>query len=189
MGRKLYHISGLIFPALIYIFSKETAVYAAGVFFAAIFIFDLVRLINSKFNLWVFDKISFMFKPREFHSFSGSTYFSAGVFLTLLIFNADIAAAGIVYLSLGDMAAVTVGERYGRIPFAGKTIEGSAAFVAVTFIAVSVLNISGIFDVNFSYMAIFSAAVICAAVELVGVKIDDNFILPIIGAAVLRLFS
>ncbi|MEA3507283.1 MAG: hypothetical protein U9R36_07345, partial [Elusimicrobiota bacterium] len=131
----------------------------------------------------------FMFKPREFHSFSGSTYFSAGVFLTLLFFKADIAAAGIVYLSLGDMAAVTVGEKYGRISFAGKTIEGSAAFVTVTFIAVSLLNISGIFDINFSYPAIFAAAIICAAVELFPLKIDDNFILPIVGAAVLKLLS
>jgi dolichol kinase len=187
MIRKLYHISGLIFPALMYIFSKELAVYAAAGFFIVIFIFDLTRLLNLKFNLWVFEKIKFMLKPKEFHSFSGSTYFSAGVLLTLLLFEPAIAAGGIIYLSLGDMAAVTIGEKYGKTPFAGKTLEGTFAFIAVTFTAISFLNILGFF--SFNYLTILAGAVICGIVEVAHIKIDDNFILPVVGASILALFG
>ncbi len=187
MIRKLYHIWGLIFPVLIYIFSKKLAVYAAGCFFIVIFIFDLTRLLNSKFNLWVFRKIKFMLKSREFYSFSGSTYFSAGVLLTLLLFKPDIAAGGIIYLCLGDLAAVAFGERYGKTSFVGKTLEGTAAFIVVTFISISILNILGLF--NFNYLGISTAAVLCGIIELLPLKIDDNFLLPVAGAFLLNLLG
>ena len=187
MYRKLYHISGLVFPLIMALWSRQAALLVSGSFLLLIVIFDAARLASEAFNRLVFRLIPFMFKPREVSTLSGSPYFMAGVFLSLLLFDPHAAAGGIIYLSLGDMTAALAGERYGKTVMFGKTLEGAAAFAAATFLAVSALSLAGVLELSLAGIA--AGALICAAVELIPLGIDDNLLIPLAGSVTLALLG
>ncbi|MFW6134011.1 MAG: diacylglycerol/polyprenol kinase family protein [Elusimicrobiota bacterium] len=184
MYRKIYHISGLIFPLIIILFSKKEAVYVSGLLLLLILLFDIVRLNWDNFNKWVFDKIGFMFKQDEFKKMSGSPFFLGGVFLALVLFEYQSAIGGIIYLSIGDTAAVSIGESVGKIKIFDKTLEGTVGFLVSSVIAIGAIKVLGVVD--FGLLTIFIGGLLCAIVELVPMRIDDNLVIPLIGAAVLK---
>jgi len=187
MFRKFYHLLGLIFPILLIIFSRKFALYAAGAAFVVSFAFDFIRLTFRSVNKHIFREIGFMFKPREKRTISGSPYFLAGVFITMLLFDPVYATGGIIFLGVGDASAAVIGSRFGRVPIRDKTLEGSLAFVVSTVIVLLVLKYAGVLPLKIP--GIIAAAVVCSLVELFPLEVDDNFLLPIVGGLVLTLLG
>jgi len=189
MFRKLYHIGGLLFPVILILGSKRIAVYISGVLFIIILIFDMFRLQWKELNLLIIRKLPIKLKRKEVKSLTGSPFFLGGCFLTILMFRPKYAIAGIIYLSIGDMLAVTVGRRIGRIRIFNKTLEGSLAFAVSTSLFLILLKTTGIKYISeLSYFQIITGSIICAILEVLPIKIDDNLTIPIVGAAVLQLF-
>lgn len=187
MFRKLYHLGGLIFPALLFLFSKKVALYTCAVFFVIILLFDMFRLQWKELNLLIIKKFPIRFKKKEVKNLSGSPYFLGGCLLTLLFFSSPYAIGGIVFLSIGDMSAVLIGKNFGRIRIYGKTLEGAVAFAVSTAVALLLLRNYQIIDLNIS--GIIISSIICAIIELLPLKIDDNLIIPIVGASLLKIFG
>ncbi|MGM0567841.1 MAG: diacylglycerol/polyprenol kinase family protein [Elusimicrobiota bacterium] len=167
--------------------SKSLAAWTAGILLIVVALFDILRLSNKKVNAWVFKKVPFLFKTGEFSAFSASPAFLGGVLLSLLIFPADYASGGIIYLSIGDMTAALVGQKWGRKRIFNKTLLGSLAFVLSTFVFLTVLSQAGVLNLNILGIAVGS--VVCALVELLPLKIDDNFIIPLAGSLVLFIIN
>lgn len=190
INRKIYHIAGLLFPIIMAVFSKKTALYASGTLFLGILFLDALRLEWKGFNLWILKKLPLMFKAQEVKRISASPYYLGGVFFTLLLFDPATATGGIIFLSVGDLAAVTIGRNFGRIRLFHKTIEGTMAFAISTIIVLSLLKVFGILYVGaLSYKAIVIGSVLCAILEILPLEIDDNLTLPIVGAFILKLLS
>lgn len=187
MYRKLYHLGGLIFPAIMILFSRKAAIYSSGILFLLVLLFDMFRLQWKEFNLIVIKKLPIKFKRKEVKSLTGSPFFLGGCFLTLLLFEPEYAIGGIIYLSIGDMCAVIVGKNFGKIKIFKKTLEGSIAFVVSTILIMMLLNFYGI--LNLSIIGIITGSFICTFVELLPVRIDDNLTIPIAGAFILKLFG
>jgi glycerol-3-phosphate acyltransferase PlsY len=187
MFRKLYHLGGLAFPVIMFIFTRQIAVYTSGVLFLLVLLFDMFRLQWKEFNLLIIKKLPIRFKKKEIKNFSGSPFFLGGVFLTLLFFKPQYAFGGIIYLSIGDLSAVTIGKNFGRIKIFNKTLEGTLAFFVATIIFMLLLKSFGLLDLN--VLSIVIGAFVCAIVELLPINVDDNFTIPLVGAFVLKLLG
>ena len=89
--------------------------------------------------------------------------------------------ASFLYLAFGDSCAALIGKTFGRHKtFGGKSLEGSIACFSSCLIA-------GLFF--FDWRFAFAGAFIAAAVEAVPLKINDNFRMQIVNAALLTLLS
>jgi dolichol kinase len=100
-------------------------------------------------------------RPRDIGVFVlGPVTLGLGALLTLLLFPSPAACIGIYALAFGDGFAGLVGKLFGRIRPAflfGKSLEGSAACFAATFVSA--------YLVSHSYAVSIAAAITAMAVE------------------------
>lgn len=131
-------------------------------------------------------------------------------FLVVLFFPAEIAILAILFLVIGDPFAAYVGSRYGKHRFYnGKSLEGIVGFLIPAFLF-SVLalflitksqpgSFLAIFDPQTEllwtpiYLVFFSVVAACvteffASTTAKGL-IDDNLLIPVVGAIVLSVLS
>jgi dolichol kinase len=104
-----------------------------------------------------------------------------GALLTLLLFPLPVACIGIYALAFGDGLAGLIGKLFGRIRPAflfGKSLEGSAACFAATFISA--------YLVSHSYAVSVAAAITATAVEALPLDDYDNISLPLIVGVVVQ---
>ncbi|MFN3813410.1 MAG: diacylglycerol/polyprenol kinase family protein [Aquificaceae bacterium] len=98
-----------------------------------------------------------------------------GIFLSFLLFGSLCASAGVVLLAVGDAFAGLVGISVGRRRIFRKSLEGSLAFFFSSFFALLLL-----LDVKRA-LIISSVGTLT---ELLPLKLDDNFLIPICGSLV-----
>ena len=78
-------------------------------------------------------------REHESFSFTGSTFVLVGSLCTYYLFDREIAAAALSFLLLGDATAAVVGKAFGSFRLFGKSFEGFAAMVAVSWLAVRIM--------------------------------------------------
>jgi glycerol-3-phosphate acyltransferase PlsY len=105
--------------------------------------------------------------------------------LTLYFYRTDIATAAICFLAFGDVAATTVGERYGRTKiFVEKSMEGTLAFVVIATFVGFLLHLVGI---HLKHGIILAGALVAAGVELLPLPVNDNLVIPLVSGGVMEL--
>jgi dolichol kinase len=176
--RKLFHLSGSGIALLyfFYIDKKETALLCLMpllLFFVAM---DLLRLAKPRINDLILKYFHILILEREQKNLFGSTYYMIGSFLSVLLFDKQIAVVSILFLSLGDPLASLVGSGWGRLKVWGKTLEGSLAF----FIASLVV---GLFF--FALPIALSGALAATMAELLPLKLNDNLYIPLVSGVIL----
>lgn len=135
--------------------------------------------------------LSFFERDHHLERFPGRgvLFFTIGTYLTLILFDRNIAYAGILILSVGDAVSNIVGRNWGRIKTRlnpHKNIEG---------------NIAGIVaSLPFAYyffpdiFAVIAASTVgmfleIPAIRIFNFEIDDNLLIPIGAAFTLTLFT
>lgn len=116
----------------------------------------------------------------------GAIYFVLGSFLSLLLFQKDIALASIMILAIGDAISSLVGIHFGRIIHPlnkKKLIEGTLAGIILAFVGAVIF-------VN--YKQALAGAVIGMIIESIELRykkyvINDNVTLPLISGLVMSL--
>lgn len=104
-----------------------------------------------------------------------------GIFLSLLLFGRECAMVSTLVLAVGDAFASMVGIRYGRRKiWNGRTLEGSIAFFFSSFFAI--LPLIGFWKA----LLVASAS---ALSEVLPIRLDDNFTVPLVSAFVCGLLS
>jgi dolichol kinase len=115
-------------------------------------------------------------RPRDMGVFVlGPVTLGLGALLALLLFPSPAACIGIYALAFGDGFAALIGKLFGRCRPAflfGKSIEGSLACFAATFIAAWLVSRSLVVSV--------AAAFTAAAVEALPLEDYDNVALPLV---------
>jgi glycerol-3-phosphate acyltransferase PlsY len=144
---------------------------------------DLLRLFSKHVDLFAFDKLAFFFKEKERHAFSSATQFLVAIFLTVLLFSRPIATTAIIFITFADIAAKFTGIEHGKTKIFDKTLVGSSAFLA----AALVLGIAWSRIVPVPIELIIWGALAATLTELLPIGVSDNFAIPLIGAAVMRL--
>jgi len=185
IGRKLYHIIGGVGLLSLYsIMGRDRALVFYAMLFFIVLGFDIIRLTVPAVNNFMFARFASFIRTNEAHKLTGTAPYILGIGLSLYAFSQPVATAAICYLVFGDVAATTIGERYGRTKIGNKSLEGTAAFVFASLAVGGVLLLIGS-GTNPWVMVLGSLA--AAGVELLTLPINDNLVIPIVSGGVMEL--
>jgi dolichol kinase len=179
--RKLIHLSSLWMPILYYFQDKQSTLILVGVVMCIVLLADIGRhylpitgrLFNALFGN--------MLRGHEKHQkkLSGASYTLIAGFITILLFSKPVAIAAISILVISDAFAALVGRKYGSIPLAGKSLQGTATFYV--FAVAITLGVATLFEESGWFMgAGIVASFIATLAELFSkrIGIDDNITIP-----------
>lgn len=178
VGRKIYHAFGGIILLEIYIIAgRRLALVLFAMLLAGILLFDFARMRIPAFGLWAQAKLSSLLRPGEEGKISGSPSYILGIAATLFLFKLPVAVAAVLFLAFGDVAASIVGETWGRARFLGKSLEGTAAFIAAALIAGMAAGALGYAP---TLPVLAAGAVVAAFVEFFTPRaLNDNLTIPL----------
>jgi dolichol kinase len=121
-------------------------------------------------------------RPRDMGRFVlGPVTLGIGALLALMLFPSPAVCIGIYALAFGDGFAGLIGKLFGRYRPAfllGKSLEGSLACFAATFIAA--------YMVSQSYFVALTAAFAATAVEALPLEDYDNIALPLVVGVIVQ---
>jgi dolichol kinase len=180
--RKLIHVAlSLVAAAVAGLLPHvAAATVLAGATFIALSI-EAARRWSGRFGARFTDLLGPMMRPREHRHLTGATTLAIGYTLAVLLLPGWPAVAGILVAGVADPAAALVGRRFGRHRYpGGKSVEGSAAFLALAFLALLALPGVGVAGAAFVALGL-------TVVEALTLPVDDNLYLPALGAAAVAL--
>jgi glycerol-3-phosphate acyltransferase PlsY len=184
LGRKLYHIFGGVGLLLLYyILGRDQALPFYACFFLIVLGIDILRLRVPSVNRFIIAKFSSFIRKNEEHKLTGTAPYILGIGISLYTYSTEIATAAICFLAFGDVAATTIGERYGRTKMRDKSLEGMAAFIFSALMAGLMLSFLGIALIP--GVMVFGA-LIAACVEILPLPVNDNFSIPILSGAAME---
>jgi acyl phosphate:glycerol-3-phosphate acyltransferase len=187
IGRKFYHLlGGLSLLLLYFLLERRQALLTYAILFIAVAAFEVARLLIKPLNEYLFAHFASFFRNSEKERVTGTGFYVLGIGLTLFLFRTDIAAAAISFLAVGDVAATTVGERYGRTKIGQKSLEGTLAFAVAALVAGHAL---ALFGIDLPGGLILSGALIAAVVELLPVPVNDNLSIPVIAGGSMEIIA
>ena len=188
LGRKLYHLlGGLGLLSLYYLLGRQNALICYSLLVLVVLAIDLTRLRVPAINEYIQTHFSSFIRKNEANKLTGTAPYILGIALSLWLFRTEIATAAICFLAFGDVAATTVGERYGRTKISGeKSLEGTLAFVAVAATAGFLLPLTGI---QLMHGIILAGAITAAGVELVPLPVNDNLVIPLVSGGMMELIA
>lgn len=187
IGRKIYHLAGGIGLLSIYfVLNRDLALLFYAGFFLLVLTLDLIRLNVPSINRVILTKFSSFIRANEEHRLTGTGPYVLGIGLSLFLYRVDIAAAAICFLAFGDVAATTIGERYGRTKIGKKSLEGSLAFAIAAVAAGLLLPLVGITVVP---GVILFGAIVAAGVELLPLPVNDNLVIPLVSGGGMTLIA
>ncbi|MBF89060.1 MAG: hypothetical protein CMG75_05245 [Candidatus Marinimicrobia bacterium] len=180
--RKLIHYGSSIFPFIYYnFFSRAEMLWLLGGLSAIFLLAEMLRMNISIFKHLFKRFFGPIVRVSESNKFTGATSVFISGFLTVLIFEKNIAIFAMLTLSLADATAALIGKKWGKRKLFDKTLEGSLTFLIVS------IGLAIILPDLFRLGAIV-AAIVATLIELFPSPIDDNLMIPISIATTLSLF-
>lgn len=178
-----------------------------GFFLFLLLVVEAFRLNVISFENFFFRYFGFLMKESERKRFNGTVPYFLANFLVVLFFSPEIAVLSILFLVVGDPTAAFVGSKYGRNRFYnGKSREGIIGFSLAAFlVGIVVLYLITVShpDSLFSFMrnntfhfypiiiVAFGVVSSCLTEFFSGTTakglIDDNLLIPIVGALTLSV--
>jgi dolichol kinase len=185
IGRKLYHlIGGLGLLSLYYLLGRHNALICYSILFLLVITIDLARLGIPALNQFIFTRFGSFIRENERHKPTGTAPYVLGIGLSLYAFSLEVATAAICFLAFGDVAATTVGERYGRTKIGQKSLEGTVAFIAAALLSGLFLSAIG---VPLMPGVMILGALVAAGVELLPLPVNDNLVIPLVAGGAMEL--
>ncbi|MDP2956890.1 MAG: hypothetical protein Q8N53_10765 [Longimicrobiales bacterium] len=181
--RRLFHAATGSLVAGILLYADVPRVAAVGILGAVLgglVVLDATRLVSPGANAIFFRAFRTLASPREAGRPASSTWYALGMTLAVAFFSPEAAVSGILVLALADPAASYVGQRWGRRPFLGASLEGTALFAAVAF---------AILAARHGLVPGAAGALAAALAERLSWPLDDNLTIPVVAAAVVTLLQ
>jgi len=175
----------ILIPIIYLYASKQIILYILGILGIILIAVDLARLASKEVNLFFFS-FKGIFKEKERSAFSSLTYFIVACFLSILLFDQDIAILAIFFIIFGDLAVKFLGAQYTkRFILRERSLEGFLAYFAYSLFFGSLVGIS----LGIPFWFIIIGALTAASTDLFSIfGIDDNFTVALISGAVLEGF-
>jgi dolichol kinase len=185
VGRKLYHlIGGLGLLSVYYLLGRSQALVFYAMLFIVVLALDGARLVIPAWNRFVFTRFNSFVRKNEEHKLTGTAPYILGIGLSLYAYAPEIATAAICFLAVGDVAATTIGERYGKTKINDKSLEGTIAFAVAALVAGLIVSFLG---VHLATWLLILGSLVAAGVELLPLMVNDNLSIPIVSGAVMEL--
>ena len=180
--RKTIHVFNSLIPLSLCLFRQDYITIGVGVALTVWLLLEFFRLSNKKAKSVyrrIFGRVTRKFEDS---SLTGATYVLLSSFIILFFFSKYVCIAALLIMSFSDTFAAIIGKIYGKTRIGNKTLEGSFAFLLVSFLIVVIMS---------PYLNIFQslvAIVVVTVVELFPINnIDDNFSVPIICAIIMSI--
>ncbi len=170
------------------IFDKIIALLIIGIVAIAFITLELTRFLNKQTNDLLTVKIKSIFKKGEEKKFSSMTIFLVATFISILLFDKDIAITALTFLIFGDIFSKIFGLAYGRHKIFQKTLEGTLAYFGCVLISGFILyNTIGI-----PILILIIGGIAAPLVELFSFQLNDNFTVSLISGSIMtaaRIFG
>ena len=149
-------------------------------------VLEIVRARWGRLNRRLLSMFSPLMKTEEDSRVTGATFMLIAGLIAFLVFDKHVAAAAMLFLSLGDPAAALVGTRLPGPRFFGKSPGGTLAFVVVALAVCAGLVWTGVSPFSWGLVA---GAVVAAVVELLPAPLDDNLTVPLVSGSAMHLLG
>jgi dolichol kinase len=188
--RSLFHVASgafALFMLEFFSFNKLIVIGVAGAWFVYAWSCEIARRFSPAFNQKLMKLYSSVAHPHEAKKINSATWYSTALLLISLTQSTMWGVAGVVVLAVGDPLAAFIGRRYGHIRLLnGRSLEGSVAFIVSAALSLfAALFIFHRSEINISSLVFVSivSAVFGAVAELLSLRVDDNFSIPMSAAA------
>ncbi len=169
--------------SLYFIFTRNTVFSIYLTLIGAALLFEICRLKIPTVNKFIYTHFGSVIRTSEKQQLTGIVPYLLGIGLSLYTYATPVASAAVCFLAFGDVAATTIGERFGKTKIGKKSLEGTAAFVAASVLIGLLLPVVGL-KVPTGIMIIGAFA--AAGIELLPVSLNDNLLIPVLSGAVME---
>jgi len=172
--------------AVFYIFLPKTNTLTIIGIVALVFIcLDIIRFIHKQTNVLLNEKVKALLRKSEFSRFSSMTLFLVATFISILLFEKEIAITAIIFLVFGDIFSKIFGLAFGRhkILHDTKSIEGTLAYVGCVIICIYFLYK----PLNLSIWILIIGGITAPLVELFSFNLNDNFTVSLISGTAMTV--
>lgn len=182
--RRVYHLTAGLFVVLIvaHLDRNQGLVLISSLFLLTLLI-ETSRLLLPDMNRLFLRYLGLLLRENEKRRPTGTGFYLGGVFLSLLLFEREVALFSMTILAVGDPVASTVGKRWGSHRLGEKSLEGSIAFLVASAGAGFLLY--RLWPELHAGLIIAGAAAGTFA-ELLSRKIDDNLLIPLAAAGAME---
>lgn len=185
--RRLWHlVGGSFFPLLALFVPEGLLLIILGIVTAIFVAAEAARYTSASVNRWMMSYLAVIFKERLGFRLTGSTCLLLASLTVFLLFDKYAAITSLFFLSIGDMVAGLIGEKYGKRRIFKKSLEGSLACLASCLLIAVVMSI---LTPTMVLPVAIAGAVSATAIELLPIPIDDNFTMPLFSAGIMLLAS
>ncbi|MCM8769429.1 MAG: hypothetical protein NC911_07170 [Candidatus Omnitrophica bacterium] len=180
--RKVYRVViGSIFPGVYLI--------TGSIFWPLLLVsFFLTLVLAMEYERWSHPQVwsyllnRFSVFKKASQSLTGDTFFILACFFLVLFFPAEIAIAGLLFLTYGDAASALIGTYWGSTAiFPGKSLEGFLGSLAINTVLAGL--IMGVLPV--APITLVSGALVASVVESLPLKMDDNLSVGLISSVIM----
>ena len=185
--RKLIHISSLAIPLIYFFLIKDKNIMSAILIILTLLslLIEYVRLNRDGFVKIFFHKhLKSTLRSNELKgNLTGATWMLIGFTFSVIIFDFEVSVLALLFLSIGDAVAALVGSALPIGKIWGKSILGSlSGFLFCVFLGL-IIN-----DTLSSQIIIFGA-ISGMFIELIPLKINDNFSIPIFSGLIMQILK
>ncbi|MGN7614083.1 diacylglycerol/polyprenol kinase family protein, partial [Magnetococcales bacterium HHB-1] len=174
-------LSSALIPILYWQFFDRDFMLRGVIFLAAGFLLAEYLRLNFAWARTLFMRVfGPAIRKHENLNLTGATYVFTGAVLTIFLFPKELAVPALLILSISDTFAAIIGIPFGRHRFLQKSVEGSISFLICTLIILFIF-----FPEN--HVANILIAVLVTLAEAYPVKVDDNFIIPLLSGVLLLI--
>ena len=153
---------------------------------ACVFIFlDILRIFHEKSSALMTERAKRVYREEERKTFSSMTTFLVALFISLLLFEKNIAIASSIFLIFGDTFGKIFGLAFGKkwIIKHKKTLEGTLGYIGAMLIFGYFLFTS----LDLSLWILIIGCLTAPVVELLSMGVNDNLTVPIISGAIMTV--
>lgn len=165
------------------IFTQIVALLIIGIVAIVFIALDITRFLNKQTNELLTVKIKSIFRKNEAKKFSSMTIFLVATFISILLFEKNIAITALTFLIFGDIFSKIFGLAFGRHKIFQKTLEGTLAYFGCVLICGFVLYT--ILDIPLFIILIGGIA--APLIELFSFQLNDNFTVSLISGSIMTV--
>ncbi|MCJ7650512.1 MAG: glycerol-3-phosphate acyltransferase, partial [Candidatus Lokiarchaeota archaeon] len=179
--RMILRLLSIFFLIFYDVFSKSISLYII-ILFAVVFItLDFRRILRRKSEEEEEKDLKSLYRKDENMKFSSISIFIVAFFITILVFPQEVAFCATTFLIFGDIFGKVFGLGFGRHRLLNKTVEGTLAYAGCMCLCGYVLyTLLGI-----SPIILIFGGIAAPITELLSIKMNDNFTVPIISGAIM----
>tara|TARA_B100000989_G_scaffold295978_2_gene278218 strand:- start:5151 stop:5747 length:597 start_codon:yes stop_codon:yes gene_type:complete len=185
--RKLIHISSLVIPLSYFFLIKDKNVMATILIILTLtsLLIEYARLNRKGYIRFLFEKyLKSVLRSKELKGhLTGATWMLIGFTFSVIIFDFEVAVLALLFLSVGDSVAALVGRALPIGKVWDKSILGSlSGILFCVFFGLAINN-------TLSVQIIIFGAISGMLIELIPLKINDNFSIPIFSGFIMQILK